>query len=630
MRVSLQSIAVIIPLAMILSFQLGYKSQTYSSRSNIPPLECHDDYPLTTTDSVKALETKTASQEHDSSVLFRESLVHTAMLAHENPVTILVICPTFSGNYNDCGSVSKVLKHNTVQKVVVLVTDLSVYLLKNFGIIDTRVQAMDMKHLDFLLGRNVHDDDDDDEQVFDMVIIDSDEPDAVFDFLEEKNDNDEHNLWITSQCSSTSSSSWLSRERSEYPPTMIDSVKAVETTTASREHASEIFYESLVHPAMLAHDNPVTILVICPTFSGNYNDCGSVSQVLKHNTVEQVVVLVTDLSSYDLKNFGIIDARVEAVDMTHLHFLMGDVGGDDVDEEVFDMVIIDSDDPDSVFDFLVEINEKNANLMDALDGLKGIIVIPWSFLKADDDGNEKRRYDYIDSMLEWEVDSIIDYEQARATGSSSNSSSGGINFLVVFTELSGKASWYANEALVNLKLRQRLVSSNTGNEKDESILLPLVYFDSAVMMSYRYPPRRSENLFCHFHEHLDECQAGHGFDPFVDNMPIELLEVRKSQVGENAGRGVFATVDIPGNTYLALESSIHKVFCSSDCEKVCIDTMFQQNEMYRLASFGLERFLDGYGYSSQVKVIVVLSSSFLLVSLYSTRILMIDLSFSIV
>jgi hypothetical protein len=69
---------------------------------------------------------------------------------------------------------------------------------------------------------------------------------------------------------------------------------------------------------MLAHhDHPVTILIICPSFAGNYNERGLVSQVLKYNTVQRVVVLETDLPSYFLDNFEIIDARVKAMDMKH-------------------------------------------------------------------------------------------------------------------------------------------------------------------------------------------------------------------------------------------------------------------------------------------------------------------------
>jgi hypothetical protein len=440
--------------------------------------------------------------------------------------------------------------------------------------------------------------------------------------------DDELNVWISApKGNEISNSGWISRERSEYPPTMIDSVNAVETTAASREHiktSSILFHESLVHPAMLAHDNPVTILVICPTFSGNYNECGSVSQVLKHNTVEQVVVLVTDLPSYALKNFGIIDTRVQAMDMRHLDFILGRHDEDaDADEQMFDMIIIDNDDPDSVFDFLEEKNDIHYNLLDVLAD-EGIIVTPWRFLKDLDDnvdeGNEQRRFDFVDSMLEWGfeewgVESIIDYEQARATGSSSSS---GTNFLVVFADLSSKAKWHANEALVNLKLRQRLVGNTTGHDEDESMLLPLEHFDSAVMMSYRYPSRRSETLFCDYHGELEECDEGHGFDPFVENIPMELFQVRKSQLGEHAGRGLFATVDIPADTYLALESSIHEVICSSECETIIFDTMFEQHSIYSLGAFALVGFFDGYGYSSQTKVITI--------TIYtcSTRILLTD------
>ena len=50
------------------------------------------------------------------------------------------------------------------------------------------------------------------------------------------------------------------------------------------------------------------------------------------------------------------------------------------------------------------------------------------------------------------------------------------------------------------------------------------------------------------------------YDSNYPNVPRTSFEVKKSGVGDNAGRGLFAKVDIPKNTYLSAETSSHCVW----------------------------------------------------------------------
>jgi hypothetical protein len=96
------------------------------------------------------------------------------------------------------------------------------------------------------------------------------------------------------------------------------------------------------------------------------------------------------------------------------------------------------------------------------------------------------------------------------------------------------AQWRMNEAHYALILHERLLDASF-----------LQFFDSATMLSLKYPFKHSAIRFCqqpgdYLADHivLDVCghlEGGHGYDPFIDNVPIDDLFVGKSQAGEHAG-----------------------------------------------------------------------------------------------
>ena len=83
--------------------------------------------------------------------------------------------------------------------------------------------------------------------------------------------------------------------------------------------------------------------------------------------------------------------------------------------------------------------------------------------------------------------SIQEYEESHGGMLETETSS----FLVAFKSFVSQKEWstFANEALVQIKLQERLVRTKSGE-------LPLTYVDAATLLSYQMPSRTSEVMFC--------------------------------------------------------------------------------------------------------------------------------------
>jgi hypothetical protein len=150
------------------------------------------------------------------------------------------------------------------------------------------------------------------------------------------------------------------------------------------------------------------------------------------------------------------------------------------------------------------------------------------------------------------------------------------------------ARWHRNSALVELEiLRRRLLvglhhtdtTTTTTTTTDTSSSSLLYYVDGATIQSMEYPSKESatesckNDYFYYYGEDNDDDDDGenedydngwklkcaHGFDPYAWSVPKDLLKVQKSGIGENAGRGLFTTVDIPYGSYISLAVSAHPI-----------------------------------------------------------------------
>jgi hypothetical protein len=199
---------------------------------------------------------------------------------------------------------------------------------------------------------------------------------------------------------------------------------------------------------------------------------------------------------------------------------------------------------------------------------------------------DKNRNTFVDTLVKLGIKSTVEYSEAHCGFDNP------WTFLVSFKSAESPKRWISNEAQVNLEMQKRSIRRKDGE-------LPFDYFDGATMISYQHTSKGSATVFCRRDVDTDGCNGvhgyTHGFDPERENIPMSSLNVSKSLVGENAGRGVFTLVDIPANSYVGLETQVHPIIFEASTypliEKMENRSLF---ETYYLGS--LYSFMHGYGY----------------------------------
>ena len=93
---------------------------------------------------------------------------------------------------------------------------------------------------------------------------------------------------------------------------------------------------------------------------------------------------------------------------------------------------------------------------------------------------------------------------------------------------------FMNEALTNLRIRQRLIPTKDGSS-------PLSYFDSATMNKYKYPSKPAEVLFCRNPVLPESCNEA---------MIVETLAAKQNSLGR---------ICTPEASSFGLESMINSV-----------------------------------------------------------------------
>lgn len=161
-------------------------------------------------------------------------------------------------------------------------------------------------------------------------------------------------------------------------------------------------------------------------------------------------------------------------------------------------------------------------------------------------------------------------------------------FVVAFKSFDTKADWLVDESLINLKIRQRLLPTVKGESS-------LLHFDGATMLSYLHPSKASETVFCRRSSKPRPCEAGHGFDPDRENLPLSVLEVKQSGLGEKAGKGVFAKIDIPHLSYLGLDKLISTIHMNPSSQDIMSSMVKHQFHDYNWPQC-LNIYIDGYGH----------------------------------
>lgn len=165
-----------------------------------------------------------------------------------------------------------------------------------------------------------------------------------------------------------------------------------------------------------------------------------------------------------------------------------------------------------------------------------------------------------------------------------------MTFFVAFKDLENKADWFTTEAHVHVALQQRSVPTRNGDPT-------FFHFDSATMTQLQYPTKATETVFCRRQPQPLQCETnGRGFDMELVNFPTSVFEVKKSGAGDNAGRGVYAKVDIPAPSYLAIDDHIHVVFFGPSTMAMILDHCETSELMAATLYYSLMAYIFGYGF----------------------------------
>ena len=117
------------------------------------------------------------------------------------------------------------------------------------------------------------------------------------------------------------------------------------------------------------------------------------------------------------------------------------------------------------------------------------------------------------------------------------------------------------------------------------------------MVSYQVPHRVFQEVYCRQEINSWACGAYSGFDPKVINLPMDSVQVRKSSVGENAGRGLFTLENIPHGSTIGIDDNVKSFHVVSSTLQVIFTTLdfAEDNEFGDVedAISSLETFIEG-------------------------------------
>lgn len=383
-----------------------------------------------------------------------------------------------------------------------------------------------------------------------------------------------------------------------YPDGLIGKDKALylDGVLQSSLYGDAAYHEALVHPGMIVHDDPKRIAII------GGGEGATLREVLKHNTVENVVMLeideeLTEFSREHLKEWNdcgdihvnnssvgeitscFDDKRVDLYFVDAFQWFIDSFSDNSTSSNVtspphvntFDVIIMDALDPDDFVEFADKLYNNTAFIESIYKGLspEGVFVVqlgasPDIVDPSDENGAFKNRANMIGKLQELGFESIHIYDESHCDFYHPWS------ILVALKDYEKRANWYRNTAEIQLELHQRIHKMKFGAPA-------LLHFDAATMISYQLPSKSFESIYCRQDDEPEECDEYYGFWPGINNVPISDIMVQKSGVSEHAGRGIFAKNDIPEGSMIDLEQGT-KAFHMSPSTWDTFDTLFDWAE----------------------------------------------------
>lgn len=384
-----------------------------------------------------------------------------------------------------------------------------------------------------------------------------------------------------------------------------DRIVFLDGVLQSRRSGDAAYHESLVHPAMFAHNNPRRVAII------GGGEGATLREVLKHKTVERVMMIEIDKKMVELSkeylpswsDCSILigstpncfdDPRVDLRYMDAFQWFVDTFPSDKpYEDEQFDVIIMDALDPQVQKDYVNALYNSSDFLRALPNALSnnGIFVAqvgedaglldPAEVLSLD-----VNRVRFKESLVLLGFEVVRDYTDRGYSGFEKP-----WQFVVAFKDGGAKAEWFSNAGLVDLKIHKRALSTIEGTT-------PFTFFDGPTMQMFYYPSKQSERVFCLHNIEVNDCVSGHGFEPLRQNLrSTDILEVRSSTLGEHAGRGVFAKVDIPQSSYVGLDKLIPIIHGSAKTYKLMTSWYYRIPWVCEF-SWGeiLEAYADGYGH----------------------------------
>jgi len=293
-----------------------------------------------------------------------------------------------------------------------------------------------------------------------------------------------------------------------------DRVLFLDGVIQSTRYGDAPYHESIVHPAMITHPNPRRVAII------GGGEGATLREVLKHNTVEAAVMIeidegVVDLSREHLPQWqdcSVIahhehaaewcfdDARVDArFEDAMAYFIDNFSENSKIEEEAFDIIIMDALDPNDDIEFAVELYTSDTYIRSLYNALTddGILVVqvgevPDGTSPADETGSFANRSVMKEKLAGVGFSSMHVYVEAHSGFLAPWST------LVAFKDAGAREKWYRNGAEIELQLQKRILRSKSGGSS-------LRYFDGATMSSYQVPSRAFEDVHCRQESKPQDC-----------------------------------------------------------------------------------------------------------------------------
>eukprot|EP00934_Nitzschia_sp_Nitz4_P009237 Nitzschia sp. Nitz4//scaffold196_size54656//39781//42046//NITZ4_006645-RA/size54656-augustus-gene-0.43-mRNA-1//-1//CDS//3329540444//9227//frame0 len=262
-----------------------------------------------------------------------------------------------------------------------------------------------------------------------------------------------------------------------------DRIVFVNGVLQSRTSGEASFYELLVHPPMFAHPNPRTIAIV------GFGDGAILREVLKHNTVEKVIMVDFDdgfvnLTRQHFPNYYncdflevkdcLADPRVQ-IYYDNLTTLFGEQAN-----VVFDVIIMDD----------LDIVKDMADTAEILQGTQRVMSENAVMVATTGESPtlNTHRNDvagpFIDALEQAGFQSIRDYEEGHIGFGGS-----AWRYTIAFKSLQQREAWFHNEAELNLEIRRRAMKTKDGKS-------PFRVFDSAIQHTIMYPTISSALVHC--------------------------------------------------------------------------------------------------------------------------------------